>query len=104
MTAQETATRRGSAEREPAEIVRVAGPVVQARGGRSIRVREEVAVGEQRLVGEAVTLVGDEVTIQVYEDTSGLRPGDPVFGTGLMRFSNLMRFIYDNNIPFCIQD
>jgi len=64
-----------------AEVIRVAGPVVVARSSRSIRVRDEVAVGAMRLVGEAVALRGDEVTIQVYEDTSGLRPGDPVFGT-----------------------
>lgn len=65
-----------------AEVVRVAGPVVVARNARSIRVRDEVAVGEARLVGEAVSLKGDRATIQVYEDTAGLKPGDPVFGTG----------------------
>ena len=58
------------------------GPVVVARNARSIKVRDEVAVGEARLVGEAVSLTGDRATIQVYEDTAGLRPGDPVFGTG----------------------
>jgi len=65
-----------------AEVVRVAGPVVVARraeGAPSIRVRDEVAVGEERLVGEAVSLAGETATIQVYEDTSGLRPGDPVY-------------------------
>ena len=59
------------------------GPVIRARGSRKIGMLELVEVGEEHLVGEVIGLDGDIITAQVYEETSGMRPGAPVFGTGL---------------------
>ncbi len=59
------------------------GPVIRARGSRHVSMLELVEVGEERLVGEVIGLEGDIITAQVYEETSGMRPGAPVFGTGL---------------------
>ena len=59
------------------------GPVIRARGSRHVSMLELVEVGEEHLVGEVIGLEGDTLTIQVYEETSGMHPGAPVFGTGL---------------------
>src|SRR5512143_3265766 len=59
------------------------GPVIRARGSRNISMLELVEVGDEHLVGEVIGLKGDIITAQVYEETSGMRPGAPVFGTGL---------------------
>jgi V/A-type H+-transporting ATPase subunit A len=59
------------------------GPVIRARGSRHVGMLELVEVGEERLVGEVIGLEGDILTAQVYEETSGMRPGAPVYGTGL---------------------
>jgi V/A-type H+-transporting ATPase subunit A len=59
------------------------GPVVRAQGSRHVNMLELVEVGEERLVGEVIGLKGDNITIQVYEETSGMHPGAPVFTTGL---------------------
>ncbi len=59
------------------------GPVIRARGSRHVSMLELVEVGEEHLVGEVIGLEGDVITAQVYEETSGMRPGAPVFGTGL---------------------
>jgi V/A-type H+-transporting ATPase subunit A len=64
------------------KLVRVVGPVVTATGLDSIRLNDVVRVGELELVGEVIRLAGDLATIQVYEDTSGVRVGEPVFTTG----------------------
>ncbi|MDH5815972.1 MAG: ATP synthase subunit A [Candidatus Nezhaarchaeota archaeon] len=64
------------------KIVRVAGPVVVAKGMRGSQMFELVNVGELNLIGEIIRLQEDLATIQVYEETSGLRPGEKVVGTG----------------------
>ena len=64
-------------------ITWISGPVVRARGSRNIGMLELVEVGEEHLVGEVIGLDGDEITAQVYEETSGMQPGAPIFGTGL---------------------
>jgi len=64
------------------EVIWVSGPVVRASGGRALSMYEVVEVGEARLIGEAIALSGEVATIQVYEDTGGIRPGDRVVGTG----------------------
>ena len=64
-------------------ITWISGPVVRARGSRNIGMLELVEVGEERLVGEVIGLDGDTITAQVYEETSGMQPGAPIFGTGL---------------------
>ncbi len=61
----------------------ISGPVVRARGSRKIGMLELVEVGEEHLVGEVIGLDGDIITAQVYEETSGMQPGAPIFGTGL---------------------
>jgi V/A-type H+-transporting ATPase subunit A len=64
-------------------ITWISGPVVRARGSRKIGMLELVEVGEEHLVGEVIGLDGDIITAQVYEETSGMQPGAPIFGTGL---------------------
>jgi V/A-type H+-transporting ATPase subunit A len=64
-------------------VVWINGPVVRARGSRRVSMLEVVEIGEDRLVGEVIGLEDDVLTIQVYEETSGLHPGVPVYGTGL---------------------
>ncbi len=59
------------------------GPVIRAEGSRQVGMMELVEVGEEHLIGEVIGLNGDIITIQVYEETSGMHPGAPVFGTGL---------------------
>ena len=64
------------------KIVWVSGPAVRADGMASAKMYETVEVGESKLIGEVIRLTGDVAFIQVYESTSGLRPGEPVVGTG----------------------
>jgi len=64
------------------EIVRVAGPLVIARGIPGAKMYDVVRVGNAGLVGEIIELKGDEASIQVYENTSGIGPGEPVITTG----------------------
>lgn len=63
-------------------IIRIAGPVVAAAGLEGVRLYDVALVGEQGLVGEVIRLAGDVTTIQVYEDTSGVRIGEPVRASG----------------------
>ena len=64
------------------KIIRIAGPLVEADGMRGNRMYEVVKVGNEGLIGEIIRLIGDTASIQVYEETSGLKPGEPVEGTG----------------------
>ena len=64
------------------KIWRISGPVVIAEEMRGTRVYEVVEVGDARLSGEVIGLEEDKAVIQVYEDTVGLRVGEPVKGTG----------------------
>jgi V/A-type H+/Na+-transporting ATPase subunit A len=63
-------------------IVWVSGPAVKADGMSTTKMYETVEVGESRLIGEVIRLTGDVGFVQVYESTSGLKPGEPVVGTG----------------------
>ncbi|MCX5684687.1 MAG: hypothetical protein NT049_13505, partial [Planctomycetota bacterium] len=63
-------------------VARVSGPIVSATGMLGAQMYEVVHVGELGLIGEVVKLVGDRATIQVYEDTSMLKPGAPIARTG----------------------
>ncbi len=67
----------------------VSGPVVKAGPAALLSMNELVEVGEQRLVGEVISLEADSATIQVYEDTTGIRPGDRVEGQGLPLYVEL---------------
>jgi V/A-type H+/Na+-transporting ATPase subunit A len=64
------------------KIVWVSGPAVKADGMSSAKMYETVEVGSTKLIGEVIRLAGDIAFVQVYESTSGLRPGEPVRGTG----------------------
>jgi V/A-type H+-transporting ATPase subunit A len=70
------------AERVIDKVGRVVGPVVEAREVAGVEMLELVFVGDERLVGEVVRIRNDAAWIQVYEDTTGLRPGTPVYGKG----------------------
>lgn len=63
-------------------ISRINGSVVKAKGNDDFSVQDMVYVGTIRLVGEVISVDGDEATVQVYESTSGLKPGEPVETTG----------------------
>ncbi len=64
------------------KIVKVSGPLVVATGMADANMSDVVRVGEQRLIGEILTMTGDAASIQVYEETSGLGPGAEVVTTG----------------------
>ncbi|MCI9076782.1 MAG: V-type ATP synthase subunit A [Dorea sp.] len=63
-------------------IKKVAGPLVIASGMRDANMSDVVRVSKRRLIGEIIEMHGDEASIQVYEETSGLGPGEPVESTG----------------------
>jgi len=87
------------AGRAAGRIVKVSGPLVVAEGMAGARMYDVCRVGGQRLIGEIIELKGDRVSIQVYEETSGLGPGEPVISTGqplsVELGPGLMRSIYD---------
>src|SRR3989338_9604317 len=62
-------------------LFRIAGPVVVEKGIKT-RMYDVCRVGKEKLMGEVIKIKGDKVTIQVYEDTSGIKPGEPVVNTG----------------------
>ncbi len=64
------------------EVVWVSGAVLRAAGARRLTMYEVVEIGPLRLLGEVIQLAGDEAVIQVFEDTTGIRPGDECRGRG----------------------
>ena len=64
-------------------IKKVAGPLVIAEGMRDANMFDVVRVSSQRLIGEIIEVHGDQASVQVYEETSGLGPGEPVESTGM---------------------
>ena len=80
-------------------IYGINGPVVTIKGETGLSMMEMVYVGEKRLVGEVIRLDKDLTTIQVYEETTGLKPGEPVYATGGAMFATLgpgiIRNIFD---------
>ncbi|MBA7526634.1 V-type sodium ATPase catalytic subunit A [subsurface metagenome] len=71
-----------------AKIVKVSGPVVKAEGLKNAKMYDLVKVSHQKLIGEIIELNKEFATIQVYEETSGIGPGEPVFST---------------NMPLCVE-
>ena len=75
------------------------GPVVTIKGRTNLTMLEMVYVGHSRLIGETINVSDDKTTIQVYENTTGLRPGEPVTATGYpvraMLAPGLLSGIYD---------
>jgi V/A-type H+-transporting ATPase subunit A len=88
------------------------GPVLRARPEGAFRLRESVTVGPSRLLGEVIRIAVDSITVQIYEDTSGLRPGVLVEGSGRLLsirvgpailsriFDGLLRPIGDPTDPY----
>ena len=70
------------AELKSGKIIKVAGPVVMAEGMIGARMYDVVRVGAENLIGEIVELRGDRASVQVYEDTVGIGPGEEVINTG----------------------
>ncbi|MBI5789064.1 MAG: V-type ATP synthase subunit A [Candidatus Schekmanbacteria bacterium] len=65
------------------KIIKVAGPLVVADGMVDAKMYDVVKVGLEELIGEIVEIKGDKASIQVYEETGGIGPGDPVITTGM---------------------
>ena len=95
-----------------ATTVWLSGPVLRARPRGSFRLREAVTLGEARLLGEVIRVSREEIVVQVYEDTTGMRPGAQVQGTGKLLsiplgpgilgniFDGLLRPIGDPKEPY----
>ena len=64
------------------KIVKIAGPLVVAEGMRDVNMFDVVHVGEMGLIGEIIEMRGDKASVQVYEETAGLKPGTEVTSTG----------------------
>ncbi len=81
------------------KIVKVSGPLVVAEGMAGAKMFDVVRVSEERLIGEIIGLQGDSAAIQVYENTTGIGPGDPVFLTNQPLYvelgPGLIESIYD---------
>ena len=67
---------------ETGKILKVAGPLITAVGMKNANMFDVVRVGHQNLIGEILEMRGDQASIQVYEETAGIGPGDPVVTTG----------------------
>jgi V/A-type H+-transporting ATPase subunit A len=85
--------------RQEGVIVKVSGPLVIAAGMSHARMYDMVMVGEKGLIGEIIEMRGDSASIQVYEETAGVGPGEPVVSTGsplsVELGPGLMTSIYD---------
>src|SRR5690554_879939 len=64
------------------KIIKVSGPLVVAEGMDHANVYDVVKVSDEKLIGEIIEMRGDKASIQVYEETTGIGPGDPVYTTG----------------------
>ncbi len=71
------------ADRVIGKIKKINGPVIEAMGVKDARMFELVRVSDENVVGEVVKLEGDTAIIQVYEDTTGIAPEDPIYGSGI---------------------
>jgi V/A-type H+-transporting ATPase subunit A len=83
MDEKNTAGRDAKGSAVVGEITRVNGPIIEARNMARTGMLEVVEVGDLRLVGEVIRLRDGNATIQVYENTTGVHPGEPVYGTGM---------------------
>lgn len=63
-------------------IIKVSGPLIVAGGMADVQMYDVVRVSEKHLIGEVIELRGDRASIQVYEETGGIGPGEPVVSTG----------------------
>ena len=81
------------------KVIKVSGPLVVADGLESANMADVVRVGEKRLIGEILNMTGGRASIQVYEETGGLKAGEPVESTGgplsVTLGPGILRNIYD---------
>ncbi len=77
-------------------IFSINGPVVKVRDTKDFSMLEMVYVGTKRLIGEVIGITSEETTIQVYESTTGLKPGEPVEGSGMPMSATLGPGILSN--------
>ena len=71
------------ADRVIGKIKKINGPVIEAMGVKDAKMFELVRVSDENVVGEVVKLEGESAIIQVYEDTTGIAPEDPIYGSGI---------------------
>ena len=64
------------------KVIKVSGPLIVAGGMSECKMFDVVRVSEDKLIGEIIELRGDKASIQVYEETAGIGPGDEVYSTG----------------------
>lgn len=65
-----------------AVLKRIEGPILESKESRELQMNEEVRIGSEGLIGEVIRITGDRAMIQVYEDTTNLKPGIKIIGTG----------------------
>ncbi len=98
LTAESQGKNTQKATQQKGTLYRIAGPVVVAKG-LTARMYDVVRVGNEKLMGEVIQIDDDKTIIQVYEDTSGIKPGEPVINTGqplsVMLGPGLLGSIYD---------
>ena len=68
---------------EVGRVIKVSGPLVIAENMGEARMYDMVKVSDTGLLGEIIEVRGDQASIQVYEETAGLGPGEPVYNTGM---------------------
>ena len=77
------------------KIYGINGPVIYVKGPTRFKMAEMVYVGKDKLVGEVISLTKEKTTIQVYEETTGLKPGEDIYSTG-SSISVMLNFILCN--------
>lgn len=78
------------------KIFSINGPVIKARKATEFSMMEMVYVGKNKIIGEVISINENETTIQVYESTTGLKPGEPIYSTGTPLFATLGPGIISN--------
>ena len=73
---------REGVEMKAGTIIKVSGPLVMAKGMEEAKIQDVCLVGENQLIGELIEMRGDIASVQVYEETSGIGPGEPVVSLG----------------------
>ena len=69
-------------------ITKVSGPLIVAKNMQDVQMYDVVKVSEKGLIGEVIELRGDRASIQVYEETAGIGPGEPVYSTGCLLYTS----------------
>ena len=81
MVKEKKASSEVTEDKKAGEITKVAGPLVIAKDMKNAKMFDVVKVSDEKLIGEIIELKGDKASIQVYEETSGIGPGEPIYQT-----------------------